>query len=64
MSYRPGEVILQTAVPLPGFETEIDNAGPPQVEVEFNSNNLRVDIKVEWDNDKLEIEVDEEPHED
>ena len=62
VSYRPGEVILETAVPRPGFETEIDKQGPPVVEVEFDSSNLRVDIKAEWDNGELEIEVDEEPH--
>ena len=61
VSYRPGEVILETAVPRPGFETEIDKQGPPVVEVEFDSSNLRVDIKAEWDNGELEIEVDEEP---
>lgn len=64
VSYRPGEVILETAVPRPGFETEIDKQGPPVVEVEFDSNNLRVDIKAEWENGELEIEIDEEPHED
>ena len=62
VSYRPGEVILETAVPRPGFETEIDKQGPPVVEVEFDSSNLRVDIKAEWENGDLEIEVDEEPH--
>ncbi len=64
MSYRPGEVILQTAVPLPGFETEIDNSGPPVVEVEFDSSSLRVDIKAEWDNGELVVDVEEDSHED
>lgn len=61
VSYRPGEVILETAVPLPGFETEIEKTGPPVVEVKFESGNLKVDIKVDWENGQLEIEVDEEP---
>lgn len=53
---------METAVPLPGFETEIDKTGPPSVEVEFQGSSLKVDIKAEWDNDQLEVEVDEEPH--
>lgn len=64
VSYRPGEVILETAVPLPGFETEIDKTGPPSVEVEFDSSSRKIDIRVEWDNAQLEVDVDEEAHED
>ncbi len=64
VSYRPGEVVYETAVPLPGFETEIEKTGPPVVEVQFDSNSLQVDIKVEWNGDALDIEVEEESHED
>ncbi len=64
VSYRVGEVILATAVPKPGFETEIDKSGPPVVEVEFKSSSLRVEIKAEWDDGRLQVDIDEELRED
>lgn len=64
VSYRPGEVVYETAVPSPGFETEIEKTGPPVVEVQFDSNSLRVDIKAEWKSGALDVEVEEESHDD
>lgn len=60
VSYRPGEVVLETAVPLAGFQFEIDKEGPPAVEVEFESSSLRVDFRAEWEDDELRIEVEED----
>lgn len=62
VSYRPGEVILETAVPKPGFQTDIEKAGPPGVEVDFESSSLKVAIKAEWKDGRLDVEIEEEPH--
>lgn len=58
ISYRPGEVRLETAVPLPGFQVEIDKAGPPEVDLEFESTALEVRVRAEWENNSLEIDID------
>jgi hypothetical protein len=58
VSYRPEEVVLDAATPAPGFSVEIDKPGPPDVDVEFDSEDLRVRVRVEWD-DKLVVEIDE-----
>lgn len=59
VSYRPGEVRLETAVPLPGFQVEFDKSGPPEVDLEFESSSLRVRVKAEWHDGALEIDIDE-----
>ena len=58
VSYRPGEVRLESVAPSPGFRYEIDDAGPPEVRVEFDGGELRVEVRVRWD-DGLVTEVDE-----
>jgi hypothetical protein len=50
-------VELQAATPAPGFDVEIDDPGPPQVRVEFESEGNHVRIEVEWGDDDLHIEV-------
>ena len=57
--YRPGEVELQAATPAPGFAVEIDDAGPPRVRVEFDSDEVEARIEVRWDNGSLDIDIDE-----
>ena len=56
--YRPGEVELQAATPLPGFAVEIDDAGPPRVRVEFESADSDVRVEVRWKDGALDIDVD------
>lgn len=56
--YRPGEVELQAATPLPGFAVEIDDPGPPRVRVEFESADSDVRVEVRWKDGALEIDVD------
>jgi hypothetical protein len=56
--YRPGEVELQAATPLPGFAVEIDDAGPPRVRVEFESADSDVRVEVRWKDGTLDIAVD------
>ena len=58
MSYRPGEVKLESVAPTPGFSYEIDDAGPPEVRVEFEGGDVKVEIRVSWDGG-LVTEVDE-----
>ena len=58
VTYRTGEVLLQTATPKSGFRAEIDKTGPDTVEVEFESDDLSYEVKVEWDDGALDIEID------
>jgi len=58
VSYRPGEVRLESVAPSPGFRYEIDDQGPSEVRVEFDGGELRVEVRARWDNG-LVTEVDE-----
>jgi len=55
--YRTGEVELQAATPAPGYDVEIDDAGPPSVRVEFESDDSDVRVDVEWKDGGLDVEV-------
>lgn len=59
VSYQSGDVVLETAVPVAGFQVEIKKEGPPEVEVEFESEKLVVRIDAEWNDGELDIEIDE-----
>lgn len=59
VSYRPAEVVLETAVPLPGFQADINEPGPPVVDVELESAVVRVRVRAEWKDGDLDVEVDE-----
>jgi len=59
VSYRPGEVKLESVAPTPGFSYEIDDQGPPEVRVEFQGGDIRVEVRVRWDGG-LVTEVDED----
>ena len=58
VSYRPEEVRLESVAPSPGFGYEIDETGPPEVRVEFEGGDVRVEVRVRWDG-ALVIDVDE-----
>ena len=58
VSYRPEEVVLDAATPAPGFSVRVNKQGPPDVDVEFESDESRVRVRVEWD-DRLVVEVEE-----
>ena len=47
------------AVPAAGFSAEIENAGPGEVRVEFESEEHKSSFRAEWDDGELEIEIDE-----
>lgn len=55
--YRTGEVELQAATPAPGFSVEVDDAGPPRVRVEFESEVADVRLEVRWENGALKVDV-------
>ena len=59
VSYRPGEVRLESIAPTPGFSYEIDDQGPPEVRVEFGGGDVKVEVRVRWDGG-LVTEVDED----
>lgn len=57
LRYRPNEVELQAATPLPGFEVEVDDPGPERVRVEFESEDTDVRVEAKWDDGSLEVDV-------
>ena len=57
LSYRPGEVVLQTAAPGPGFAADIKKSGPPEVDVEFESESAKYRVEAKWDDGDLGIEI-------
>lgn len=64
LKYRPGEVVLQTATPAAGFQAEVEDAGPPKVEVEFESESSKVSVHAKWADGELDVETDESTEED
>jgi hypothetical protein len=64
VSYRPGEVVLASASPGPGFAAEVKKSGPPEVEVEFESESAKYEVKVKWSSGELAIETDEDTEDD
>ncbi len=63
VKYRPGEVVLLTATPEAGFRVEIEYSGPPEVEVDFESDTLKVEYRARWEDGELDIEVKESDEE-
>lgn len=62
VKYRTEQVSLQTATPAPGFTTEVDEAGPPQVKVEFESEEKKIELRARWEDGDLRIDVSEDEH--
>ncbi|HEX5695619.1 MAG TPA: hypothetical protein VFZ15_04500 [Acidimicrobiia bacterium] len=60
VGYRPGEVVLQSAAPSPGFSVEVKKGGPPEVEVEFEGESAKYEVKAKWSDGQLSIESDQE----
>ena len=60
VSYRQGEVVLQSAAPKPGFAAELKKSGPPDVEVEFESDSAKHEVKAEWSDGQLAVEIDQD----
>jgi hypothetical protein len=60
VSYRPGEVRLGSASPGAGFAAEIKKAGPPEVDVEFESEAAKYRVRATWANGDLAVETESE----
>jgi hypothetical protein len=59
ISYRPGEVRLESVAPLAGYGFDVEDAGPDEVRVEFEGP-LRVEVRVRWRDGQLVTEIDED----
>jgi hypothetical protein len=57
VSYSNGQVHFQGASPAFGYSMEIEETGPDEVRVDFESEESEVSVRVEWDGDGLDIEV-------
>jgi hypothetical protein len=43
-----GAVSLVSAVPNPGYSVEVDEQGPDEVRVEFESDDSKSEVRVRW----------------
>ncbi len=57
ISYRPDEVVLSSASPAAGFAAEIKKQGPPEVDVEFESEDAKFRVRARYENGALSIET-------
>lgn len=57
LRYREGEVLYQSATPAPGYQVEVDEEGPPEVEIEFESEEDKVEIHAVWAEGDLEVVI-------
>ena len=55
--YRDGEVVLGSASPAAGFAAEVKKAGPPEVDVEFESESAEYRVRAEWSGGELSVET-------
>jgi hypothetical protein len=60
VSYRPNEVVLSSAAPAAGFFAEIKKQGPPEVDVEFESESAKYRARARWANGDLLVETESE----
>ena len=58
VSVTPGSITYLSAVPATGFAVELDEAGPPEVRVEFISVDTEVEIRVRWRDGQVVVETD------
>ena len=61
---RPNEVVLTSATPAPGFAAEVKKSGPPEVEVEFEGEEAKYEVRARWHNGALDVESGGEVEED
>jgi hypothetical protein len=59
ISYSPGVVEFVSAIPQPGFSTDIRNSGPEEVRVRFESPTHTSEFRARWNGGQLEITKDE-----
>lgn len=61
IEYGGGQVVLISAVPKAGFDTEVDHDGPVEVDLDFRSEGHRSRFDAEWKNGGLVVDIDEDP---
>jgi hypothetical protein len=60
--YRPGEVTYQAATPAKGFYVEVEEFGPPEVQVKFESEGSEIEVRAVWQNNQLDVDTAESAH--
>lgn len=60
VSHRPEEVILDAATATVGYTVRIELAGPPEVRVEFETTDGKIEVRVRYKDGILDVEVSEE----
>ena len=55
ISFSPGTVTYLAAVPSGGFSTEVENTGPDEVRVTFESDDHESEFRAEWEDGELKI---------
>ena len=55
--YRPDEVVLSSASPASGFSADINKQGPPDVDVEFESESAKHRVRARWEGGDLAVET-------
>jgi hypothetical protein len=58
VSYRPGEVRLDAALPVPNFLLEDVDEEPKRVQVEFEGDDVTYTLEAEWERGELVTDVD------
>jgi hypothetical protein len=62
LAFGNGQVNLVSATPRPGFSVDAEHTGPDEVEVKFESNDHKSKLEAEIKNGELQVETEEEPH--
>ena len=60
ISYSPGVVNFVSAIPQPGFSTDLRDTGPDRVRVRFESEDHVSEFRAEWEGGELRITKDED----
>lgn len=64
LRYRPGEVLYQSATPTLGYQVEVEKKGPPEVKIEFESEDHKVEVHAAWADGDIRVETSEETEDD
>lgn len=57
VSYSGGNVFLEAASPVIGYEVDVREPGPDEVRVRFEAEDSRVEVRVRWRDGRLDVEV-------
>ncbi len=57
VTHSGGDVFLAGATPAVGFTAEVKSEGPQEVRVEFDSEDLEVEVRIRWHDGELVTEI-------